>query len=178
MTNIKTKAPQIAIIALLLIMAITSIHRCTELEHQLKNDNKSKIITHTDTLWIKDTVFIRQPQYISQKTTDTIFLMADRTDTVTLHDTLYITLPRQQRYYRTPDYQAWISGYRPQLDSLHIFRNTAQIMNTTSVITHQTKERSKRFGIGIQVGYGIIIAEQPRFCPYIGVGLSYNLWNF
>ncbi len=178
MTDLKKKAIQTAIIAILLITAVSSIHRCSELKYQIKNSNTPEITTKTDTLWIKDTVFIRQPKYISEKKTDTLFIPADRTDTVTVHDTLYIMLLRQQRYYRTPDYQAWISGYRPTLDSLHIFRTSAQIHNTTSVITPlPTKQTPKRFGIGIQLGYGIILAEQPKLCPYVGVGISYNLWS-
>ncbi len=179
MTDLKKKAIHTAIIAILLITAVFSIHRCSELKYRLENDTEAEITTKTDTLWIKDTVFIRQPRYISQKDTGTLLIPADRTDTVTIHDTLYITLPRQQRYYRTPNYQAWISGHQPQLDSLDIFRNTALIQNTTSLITPlPTKQIPKRLGIGIQLGYGIIIAEQPKFCPYVGVGISYNLINF
>lgn len=73
------------------------------------------------------------------------------------------------------DYDAWISGYRPELDSLRIYRNTAQLINTTTVKTYQ---RPKRWGIGIQVGYGMTVAAEPKLHPYIGIGLSYNILTF
>ena len=37
-----------------------------------------------------------------------------------LHDTVFVHLPIEQRQYSDPSYTAWVSGYRPQLDSIQI----------------------------------------------------------
>lgn len=41
------------------------------------------------------------------------------------------------------------------------------------------KHRSKKIGVGIQVGYGISVSENKvATSPYVGIGVSYNLFNF
>lgn len=131
------------------------------------------IVTQTDTIIIRDTISIPKLYPELTKVIDTIEVAVPVNNQV--HDTVFIQLPREQKIYRSPEYSAWVSGYRPELDSLKIFREIPQIQTTTT-ITDQP--RAKRFGIGIQVGYGIIIQQQPQFSPYIGVGVSYNIWNF
>lgn len=67
----------------------------------------------------------------------------------------------------------WISGYRPQLDSILIYPQTTTITNTTT-ITHKPKQ--PRFSIGLQAGYGVTINNnQLKPAPYVGIGLSYSL---
>lgn len=39
------------------------------------------------------------------------------------------------------------------------------------------KPKQKRFGVGVQVGYGYDI-QKNSLSPYVGVGVSYNLFNF
>jgi hypothetical protein len=36
----------------------------------------------------------------------------------------------------------------------------------------------RRFGIGIQIGYGFEVSETPRFAPVISLGLNYNVIRF
>lgn len=136
------------------------------------------IMTETDTLFIRDTVEIARPDAVSSRLTDTIRIPAvvhTIRDTMRLTDTVYIEVQREQKLYSGPDYDAWISGYRPELDSLRIYRNTAQLINTTTAKTYQ---RPKRWGIGIQVGYGMTVTTEPKLHPYIGIGLSYNILTF
>lgn len=41
------------------------------------------------------------------------------------------------------------------------------------------KHSSKKIGVGIQVGYGISVSENKvTTTPYVGIGVSYNLFNF
>jgi hypothetical protein len=39
-------------------------------------------------------------------------------------------------------------------------------------------QKPKKIGIGFNVGYGIGIANPPKFTPYIGIGISYNIFRF
>ena len=126
----------------------------------------------TDTLIIVDTVVERYPEPVKETVTDTM-LVAVR-DTVTLRDTLYIVLGMTQRYYRRPGYEAWVSGYRPRLDSCRVFPRTVYINSSTV-----SREPVGRWGIGIQAGYGMGLSNgQVKAFPYIGVGISWNFIRF
>jgi hypothetical protein len=50
---------------------------------------------------------------------------------------------------------------------------------TKTIRSYQVKvPRPKRLGIGINVGYGIILDKKPVFRPYIGIGINYNIIEF
>lgn len=87
-------------------------------------------------------------------------------DTIHIGDTV---VQREQVVYQDSLYKAWVSGYRPKLDKLEIYPRT--ITHTiTNDIYHPTKK--KRWGIGLQVGYGYPTGA------YMGVGVSYNLFQW
>lgn len=132
----------------------------------------------TDTVYIHDTTYIRQPRTVATRVLDSLLLAAvpePQNDTVRLTDTVYIKVPIEQKHYTGEDYDAWVSGYRPSLDSLKIYRQSAQITNTIPI---KPATKSKRWGVGVQVGYGMTVAPKPELRPYIGVGISYNILTF
>lgn len=86
-------------------------------------------------------------------------------------DSVDIELPITQKVYRDSTYTAYISGYNPRLDSLLVYPKT-------QIITITEKAKPKRWSVGVQVGYGMTLNGTPQFAPYIGVGVSYNLFNF
>lgn len=88
------------------------------------------------------------------------------TDTMRIGDTVVY---REQAYYEDSLYRVWVSGYRPRLDSLQIFPKTVY-QTVTNDIYHTITPKKKRWGLGLQVGYGY-----PGGL-YLGVGMSYNLW--
>lgn len=111
-----------------------------------------------------DTVRVLQPQYVTE--------MVVETDTVYVRDTVVVAVPVVQRYYRGDAYEAWISGYRPKLDSLNVFGRTEAV---TIVRTEKVREKAGKWAIGVQCGYGWNGRE---LSPYLGVGIQYNLWRF
>ena len=86
-------------------------------------------------------------------------------------DSVTVQIPITQKVYEDSTYTAYVSGYNPQLDSL-IFRMPRE------VITIKEYQKPKRWGIGIHAGYGMTIKGTPQFVPYIGIGISYNLFSF
>ena len=91
-----------------------------------------------------------------------------------LHDTVFVHLPIEQRQYSDPRYTAWVSGYRPQLDSIHIYQRTEYITKEIKTAT-----KPKRWGIGLQAGYGVSLHDNQVFpAPYVGIGLSYSIINW
>lgn len=121
-----------------------------------------------------DTITVTKPKLDGKKTVDTIYVpIPVKADTVTVRDT--IALPREQMHYRDTTYEAWVSGFEPSLDSINIFRHSQTIYIDKVV----TKTKKTRFGIGVQVGYGATLqGKTVTASPYIGLGISYNIFTF
>lgn len=131
-----------------------------------------EIIERTDTLYLQDTNIYRFPDMVSEITIPE--------ETIVIHDSLIImsdsvgVLPVQQKHYREDDYEVWVSGYRPRLDSIYVFPETRYITNGI-----QVKRNPARWGIGIQAGYGVSMSGgRMQMSPYIGIGISYNIVRF
>lgn len=61
-----------------------------------------------------DTITQYVPKYVTKKTTDTIYLQANDKNEVALEI-------EQKHYSENGNYDAWISGYKPQLDSIKTY---------------------------------------------------------
>lgn len=85
-------------------------------------------------------------------------------------DSAKVQIPITQKVYSDSTYTAYVSGFNPSLDSitLNLPKETILIKNI----------KPKRWSIGVNVGYGIMLNGTPKLSPYIGVGISYNLWSF
>lgn len=141
------------------------------------NINVSRGTTVSDTVIVRDTVLIEKPTPV-----DTILLPSKivklpiyHTDTIRLpcevnRDSIEVVVPIVQKEYKDSLYQAWVSGYEANLDSIRIFQRTMTITNTNYIY------KKKRFGVGLQLGIGI--NHKGNINPYVGVGISYNLINF
>jgi len=143
-----------------------------------------------DTTIIRDTIRLTEPKYIAKTIVryDTIKVGGDKlSQPVTdfdfpkkLSDSTNIdsvVIPIEQKKYATEDYTAWVSGYKPALDSIEIFPKNS-VVRESVVKENFTTENPKRWGIGVQVGYGVQLASVPTYGPYVGVGISYNLIIF
>lgn len=125
-------------------------------------------IVRTDILRIRDTVIVDRPVPVEVRLTDTMLVAV--TDTVTVNDTVYLSLPRETRVYGDSTYRAQVSGYRPALDWIEVYPQTVYV--TKNVITKDVR----RWGIGVQAGYGAYFRDgHMRLAPYVGVGISYNI---
>ena len=78
-----------------------------------------------------------------------------------------IALPFVQREYRDSNYNAWVSGYEPALDSIKVFPRTMTVKERVTV-----KERSRRWGVFGGVGIGV----SDRITPCVGVGIGYRIF--
>ena len=151
----------------ILIVVLSLIIAGLWLSRQKSNGNDLlPVVVKTDTVTIIKTDTIReiQPVKVSEVIT--------HVDTIYVRDTIAIPIPVSQNYYRGAGYEAWVSGYKPNLDSLNIFRSTeVRYVTKTEII----RERAKRWGIGVQAGYGW---NSEKFTPYIGVGVTYTFLRF
>ena len=171
--NLTDTSKSLLRIATAIFLTVAAFWNC--LRHAQEQPTGSESTTKADTVFIRDTFLIRQPAPSAKRITDTLLLTITQTDTLTIHDTLYLSLPREQRIYSDDNYTAWVSGFRPCLDSLKIYPQHQVITNTVTY----PKPRPKRWGIGLQVGYGAAVnGNQIVTSPYIGVGVSYNIITF
>ena len=176
--NIKNDTIQfflkIMTLALGILLLFNIVNAIGYFVNEHRNAHPSEMKVKVDTLFVYDTIFIEKPVIKKVEIIDTLLLPVPITDTLMLHDTVLVYLPIEQRQYSDPRYTAWVSGYRPQLDSIHIYQRTEYITKEIKMVT-----KPKRWGIGLQAGYGISLHNGQVFpAPYIGVGLSYSIINW
>lgn len=106
---------------------------------------------------------IKVPVY--KHISDTVLAM--RTDTI--RDSITVELPITQKTFAGNDYKAWVSGYRPELDSIAVYPKTTTIYKTKEIST------VKRWGVGPQAGIGYC---NGKAAPYIGIGIQYNIFSW
>ena len=81
-------------------------------------------------------------------------------------DSVKVVIPITQKIFKEKGYEAWVSGYKPNLDSIHTFI-------PTTIITNTPKIKDRRLGLGISAGYGFI---NKGFSPTVSVGIYYRIW--
>lgn len=121
-----------------------------------------------DTVHIRDTVrdTILKPVRETLKRTDTVYLpilIDTTTDRTVEEDSIPVLIPITSKEYKTDDYRAVVSGYKPSLDSMELYRDN-------KIITLTPLQKKKRFGLGLQAGY-----SYPGGW-YVGAGISCNLF--
>jgi len=100
-----------------------------------------------------------------------------RYDTLRIRDTIELSIPIVQRTYEDSTYTAWISGYKPQLDSIKFQQKTIFINTTT---TEQVSIASSRWAItaGLNVGVGYVApfnSSTGTIGMYTGVGVTFGV---
>ena len=115
-----------------------------------------------DTVVIRDTVRDTVPKYVKAYLDrwDTIYVP---TDTIHSHDTVPVIIPIEKKEYRTANYRAVVSGYKPSLDYMEVYRKTQTVT---------LSPKPKRWGIGLQAGISYPAGW------HIGVGVSYDIWQW
>lgn len=162
--DITLKGPVYCIVFSLICVLILGIgmHKCSSKPETIVKRDTTVLVVH-------DTVRINEPVYIDRYVvrTDTIL-----TTTVS-HDTVYVEIPVETKVYRDSLYSAQVSGYRANLDWVEVYPKTEY---RTVTIETKPSPRNKRWGVGVNVGYGVgVYNSSVKFTPYIGVGVQYNL---
>lgn len=148
------KLPWILVILLAVACVVAWFHPHEPLLAEICTETKVKTVVKVDTLLISPPM--------------APLLVFQLTDTMRIGDTV---VHREQAYYEDSLYQAWISGYRPRLDSLMVFPRTVY-RTVTNDIYHTIIPKKKRWGLGLQAGYGYPTGW------YVGAGVTFNLWQW
>ena len=140
----------IAVLAVFLVISLT-------------NRNEVVIETHTtDTITIvrADTVRERIPHFISETVLDTIFVEKVSENV--------LKLPITQKYYNTDSYQAWVSGYKPNLDSINVFNKVVErtVNNTIDQFVYQKS-------VDWYLNAGSMFIGK-KAAPYVGLNVKFK----
>lgn len=132
---------------------------------QCNPHDPSTVYTKGDTVKLRDTIvdIVLLPVKETLKRTDTVYLpiLIDTTIDKTIKgDTVPVLIPITSKEYKTNDYRAIVSGYKPSLDFMEVYGEKEIII---------LKPKNKRWGLGLQTG-----CSYPGGW-YVGVGISYNL---
>ena len=135
--------------------------------------------TVTDTLRVTDTVRVLLPvardsvvvrtevAYLVKYITDTLTrptgYVSENGDSLT-RDSVPVVIPIIQKRYTDSTYTAWVSGYRPSLDSIHVYRQREFVT---------IKEKQRRWNVGITAGYGV---TPKGLQPFVGLGVSWRVF--
>lgn len=122
-----------------------------------------------DTLYLRDTIVQYEP--ILEERVVLKKVLVPVTDTLWLHDTMYVYLQKEQVVWQDSLSRVYASGIMPQVDSVHHFIRERIV---TRELTKVVKKPCK-WGLGVHAGYGIVVGREVAMSPYIGVGISYNI---
>ena len=94
-----------------------------------------------DTLRITDTIpqYFPKPVEVERVKYVTRFMPVVRTDTVNndvlsfIHDTVAVEVPITSKHYGNEQYDAWVSGFEPSLDSIKVYQRTEYITERVTI---------------------------------------------
>lgn len=125
-----------------------------------------------DTLYVRDTITQYKP--ILEERVVLKKVPYPVTDTLRIHDTLFVNLDREQVVWQDSLSRVYASGILPQIDSVqHFIQDRIVTIQTTIPV-----KKPCRWGVGIQAGYGVQFGDQIQASPYVGIGISYNLLSW
>ena len=132
----------------------------------------SVVIEH-DTLW-RDTTIYKPAPVDSQKTGEVVYIRIPYPVPApgdTIHDSIQVPIPIEQKRYEDSLYTAWVSGFRPALDSIRLHQ--PEIVTT---ITETIVKKAPRLSVGFSVGPGVSIDKDHHMGIYVGFTANYRLW--
>lgn len=137
-----------------------------------------KVTVHRDTIAMRDTIRVAMPAEVVTEFVEHVKEkpVIDRDTEVVERDpqVVYVRgdsveIPIVQKKYSDSIYTAWVSGYKPSLDSIEVYRKTEVQRETITLC-----KKFPRWGIGIMGGYGYGIRNK-CFEPFVGIGVYYRI---
>jgi outer membrane protein W len=98
-----------------------------------------------------------------------VYLTEVRRDTVTVRDTVLVEVPIYTYIAQDSLYRIEVEGFNVRFNRIDVYPRTVYITQEKVVKT------GDKWGLGVQVGYG---ASKQGLSPYIGIGVSYNIFTW
>jgi hypothetical protein len=135
------------------------------------NEAGERVVERVDTLVVRDTITQYKPIVEERVVLQKYPVMVEKYDTIMRHDTIYLNMPREQVVWKDEYARVFASGIMPHVDSVQHFVTTRTITKEIPVKV----VKKTRWGVGVQAGYGVMVGNDVRLAPYVGVGVSYNI---
>lgn len=119
-----------------------------------------KHITDTATIVRIDTIRDTVPHFLIEKILDTIFI-----EKVPENG---LKLPITQRYYANDLYKVWISGYKPNLDSINVFNKVVE-----RTVNHTIDRVVYPKSIDWYLNAGSMFIDK-KAAPYVGLNVKFK----
>lgn len=109
-----------------------------------------------DTVVVRETKIVKEPHFLDFRPVRALpavlplYAPDSGPQAAKRADSVAVVVPITQNYYAGEDYRAWVSGYRPRLDSLQVFPEIREIR------VQQPQQRRARVGFGIAAGPAVI----------------------
>lgn len=101
--------------------------------HNCNRQPVETVKVERDTVIVTDTTVQYYPKPVGVTKTRTEYRWLTRvehsTDTLTRTDSVLVEVPIESRHYHSDEYDAWVSGYEPSLDSIFIRQKTEYILS-------------------------------------------------
>jgi hypothetical protein len=177
----------VVILALFILSVATNVWFINRERHQ----PQPQVVIEHDTLW-RDTTINKPVAADSMKTGEVVYIKVpypgcqsdvrgqDPGSDLPGHcpltspaapDSIEIPIPIEQKRYEDSLYTAWVSGFRPALDSIRLHQ--PEIVTT---ITETIVKKAPRLSIGLSVGPGVSIDNNHHIGIYVGFTAQYRLW--
>ena len=108
-----------------------------------------------DTMWMDRVVYRDVP------------IVVKEVDTVRVVDTIKVAIPIYNYRFKDDLYDITAEGYDVKINSVTVYPRTEYKVERVS--------DNNKWGLGIHMGYGV---SEHGFSPYIGLGVSYNIFTW
>lgn len=142
--------PYIVIVVLAVCLVLSLTHK-----NEVILENRT---IDTVTIVRTDTIIDVLPHFISEKVLDTIFV-----EKVSENG---LKLPITQKCYNADSYQAWVSGYNPNLDSINVFQKIV-----TNTVNHTIIKEVYPKHIDWYMNVGSMLIDK-KAAPYVGLNMK------
>lgn len=154
-----------ALVGIICVLLITDgIRRC----------NRQPIVTkiERDTVIVTDTMVHYYPKPVEVTKTKTEYKWLTRvehsTDTLTRTDSVLVEVPIESKHYSSSEYDAWVSGYEPSLDSIKVYQRTQLITEIRTI-----SKPPNRWELDLTGGINYNFNEK-KYTPHVGGELLYK----
>lgn len=146
-----TKCIPYIVIAVLLVSLVISLTNRKEVVIE-KNTSDTVYVTKIDT------TKSRNPKPERDTIVDTFYIVLPSGES--------LELPKTQKYYKDSLYEAWVSGYKPNLDSINIYKQTKFV-----TITNTTTKEIYPKTTALYFNFGTMYISD-KFAPKLGAGIK------
>lgn len=158
----------LAIVVVVLVIALPfAVKSC---------EQKVDDVVKCDTIYIHDTIRIVEPIHIKETIVrhDTVFFpvykeLESTSNLTSNQDSAKVVIPITQKVYEDSTYKAWVSGYNPRLDSLHLYHKDVYY----TVMVKQSVKPKVVVSAGVYGGFGAKGADYG-----FGISVGVPIWSW